>query len=674
VASPASETHSGSIAVLVLDREGMVVHASPSAAEVLGQSVDRTALTQLLGSEAAEEIRGTTIGASGPAPSFRGPYPVSIADPDGGLVFQAYVHEFGIGADGLSIITLHRRGTSDDARRTPTGQENGDLRSVASTTGNFVSTPEGALLACNEVFASMLGYASVEHALANRVTSLYADLSVREELIKRLREERSLKRFELDLVRSDGRSIHVIVNAYGQFDVDGRLEAIRGNIFDITEQRRLAEERTQLLVRERAARTVAEEALRHSAFLGQVGSALDSALDYRRTLAKLARLIVPALGDYCLIDERLPDGGSRRVAAAHIDPTKEGALLPDEVNHHDEDGEKHPVLHVIQHGTPVLVPEVTEEELSRIAHDEAHRAVLRSLQMRSYMIVPLTARGRTLGAITIVSSMSGRRYGRKDLEMAEEVAARAGLSIDNARLFSQAQEAARTREEVLAFVSHDLRNPLATILLNASALLATVPTDRLDADEREQLEWIARSSEQMNRMIQDLLDVARIDSGQLPIRPSATSVRSVVYEACALLHPQAREAGLALDQSGVPEALSAFVDRERILRVLLNLIGNSIRFSPGGGSITIGAGIDDGAVRVAVTDRGVGIASEDGVRLFEPYWQGRREGGGRNRGSGLGLAISKGIVEAHGGSIWFESRPEIETTFYFTLPIAPKSG
>jgi PAS domain S-box-containing protein len=663
-------------ALLVVDRDGRVHFATPSISTYLAMS-STNAVGRLLddvfhGDETSALLAVLAEGAREPG---RRPVETVRIPPlsDDARMLEVDCRSTGSGDGLFHILTIRER--QDSASGGDAGRDVERASDALTSrhfgehlTGDFVSTPDGCLLACNGAFASILGCSSVAEALSANTVTFYADPQVREELLERLRAERSLKRFELELRRRDGRSIHVIVNAIGRFADDDTLEAIQGNLFDITEQRRLAEERTQLLVRERAAREVAEAAQRQAAFLAEVGGALDSALDYRKTLANLARLVVPTLGDYCLIDERTPDGGSRRVAVAHVDPEMEALLLPDEENPGGADCERHPVMKVIREGMSTLVSEVSGAELDVIAHDGSHREVLESIGIRSYMIVPLVARGRTLGALTLVSSSSGRRFTSQDVELAEAVARRAALSVDNARLYSRAQQAARTREEVLAFVSHDLRNPLATILLNASALLETIPSDRLDADEREQLEWIARSSEQMNRMIQDLLDVARIESGQLPIRLARTSMRSVVNEAAALLQPQVREENLLLDIEGVPERLEIELDRERVLRVLLNLIGNAIRFTPGGGRIRVEAEILGGSVRIAVRDTGVGIASDEGARLFEPYWQGRRPGPGRSRGNGLGLAIAKGIVEAHGGAIWFESEPDVGTSFYFTLP------
>jgi PAS domain S-box-containing protein len=664
-------------AIHICDAEGIIRYASPRLGEMLGCPE-----AELLGRNAAEFVHREDLERT------RASFFAGIAQPESTRRLEARVrHADGSwrmlemvgrslrtpGGEPILIISsrdVSERKRAEEALRLSEEQYRRFFED--DLTGDFVVTPEGQLLACNPAFAEIMGFESVEQALTIKTVSLYPDPSAREILLERLRREKSLRRLELELRRSDGRPVHVIENVVGHFDENGELLYCRGYLFDVTEQRRLADERTQLLVRERAARAVAEAAERRAAFLAEVGNVLDSSLDYRTTLGSLARLVVPTLADYCLIDEATEEGGSRRVSVAHVDPEWEQVLLPDEQNPPTADPKKHPVIGVLRTGEPVLVPEVSEESLAAIAHDPEHLAGLRRVGLCSFVIVPLTARGRTLGAITLASSVSRRRYSTHDLELAMAVAARAALAVDNARLYSRAQQAARAREEVLAFVSHDLRNPLATVLLNASALMEAIPADRLWPEEREQLEWIARSSEQMNRVIQDLLDVARIETGRLPLKVARVSVGSLLHDACTLLQPLAAEKRVTLQNAALADRLTVRVDRERLLRVLSNLIGNSIKFTAPGGFVRIGVEALEHQIRFSVEDSGIGIAPEDRPYIFDRYWQGRRRAFGRDGGSGLGLAIAKGIVETHGGTIWFESAVGSGSTFYFTLPTSSR--
>jgi PAS domain S-box-containing protein len=534
-------------------------------------------------------------------------------------------------------------------------------------TGNYVATADGRLLEFNPAFLEMLGFSTAEEALATNTVELYPDPRERARLLRLLAREGKLKHLELVLKRRDGELVHVVENAIGRFDSDGRLSQIRAYLFDITRQVRLSEDRADALRREREARAQAETAERRTAFLADLGSLLDASLDYRATLNNIARRLVPTLGDYCLIDEATDGGGSRRVAVAHVDPDAELRLSLDVENGPDADPDRHPVVHVLRTGEPVLVSDVSTGALEIIAHDAEHLRSLHEMQIRGYIIVPLTARGRVHGALTLVSSVSGRRFTQQDVELAAAVADRGAFAIDNARLYGRAQQAVRARDEVLAFVSHDLRNPLATILLNASALLDMVPPDRLLPAQREQLEWIAHSSEQMNRLIQDLLDVSRMETGRLPMELAPVDAGNLLWEVGILLQPVAAEKGVELEIETAEGRVSAWLDRERIVRVLWNLVGNAVKFTPAGGRVRVSTRQDGRELRFAVEDTGIGIAPEHQARVFERYWQRGSAGGGT--GSGLGLTIARGIVEAHGGRIWFESAVGKGTTFFFAIPL-----
>jgi signal transduction histidine kinase len=229
---------------------------------------------------------------------------------------------------------------------------------------------------------------------------------------------------------------------------------------------------------------------------------------------------------------------------------------------------------------------------------------------------------------------------------------------------NEAIAAARARDEVLGIVSHDLRSPLTTISLSAGLLLEQTPED----DPRQQpLQTLQRSIRQMDRLIQDLLDVARIEASQLAVEPQAHAVEPLVHEAGELLRPLAAERELQFELSVEPGLEPVLADKERVLQVLTNLVGNAIKFTPAGRSIRLEATAAERAVRLSVVDQGPGIPHEQLDRLFDAYWQSRRTG---REGAGLGLFISRGIVEAHGGRIWAESRPGEGSAFRFTLPVA----
>lgn len=230
--------------------------------------------------------------------------------------------------------------------------------------------------------------------------------------------------------------------------------------------------------------------------------------------------------------------------------------------------------------------------------------------------------------------------------------------------------ATRLRDEVLGIVSHDLRSPLNTIMLSSELLLGLEPEGAETGDlERRQLGVIKRSVEQMNRLIQDLLDVARMEAGRLPMACQPLRVGPLLSEVVELHRAQIEAKSLRLESALPAELPPVLADRERVLQVFSNLIGNAAKFTPAGGRIFLRAERHGREVRFSVTDTGPGIAPEQIEHIFDPFWQAQR---GAREGAGLGLPIAKGIVDAHGGRVWVESEEGVGSTFYFTLPTATR--
>jgi signal transduction histidine kinase len=264
-----------------------------------------------------------------------------------------------------------------------------------------------------------------------------------------------------------------------------------------------------------------------------------------------------------------------------------------------------------------------------------------------------------LGAAVLVTGLLSSRLTRVIRRVITNEIARVQL----ARLYDDAREAADAREEVLKIVSHDLRNPLSTIGMAAEMILETED----EAAQARGVGIIRRTSERMNRMVQDLLDVAKLETGRLAIEVEDTTVGSLIDESVETLAPLAVEKGLALSAVLAPDLPGIHVDRGRILQVLSNIVGNAIKFTPDGGQITLHARTEVDAVRFAVSDTGPGIQPDQLQRIFGRFWQARPSD---RRGLGLGLTIAKSIVEAHGGRIGAESRLGEGTEFWFTVPVA----
>ena len=401
------------------------------------------------------------------------------------------------------------------------------------------------------------------------------------------------------------------------------------------------------------ARAAAEREERRAAFLATAGQELASSLDYEHAIATLARLIVPNIADICVIDLAEPDGALRRAAVAHRDAAREQEL-------ETRVGE-------VMRDVPEALTFVIRERESRIigyASSLLHYAGVAPEEQRSLMAVPLVSRGQILGVI-LTAAAEGTLFTQEDAALVSELSRHGSLAIDNARLYRESQQAVQAREEVLAIVSHDLRNPLNAVMLGASLLQTS---DKIAPDDREQIEIIDISAQRMKRLIEDLLDVTRLEGGkQLPIDPAPLDVQSLFEETYELFKSQAATASITLQCQAPKTVPPVNADRHRVLQVLSNLIGNAMKFTPPGGMITCRAESQDGKVLFTVADNGPGIPRENLGDIFNPYWQAKRTA---RLGAGLGLPIAKGIVESHGGRIWVESTPGDGTKFFFTLPVA----
>ena len=382
-------------------------------------------------------------------------------------------------------------------------------------------------------------------------------------------------------------------------------------------------------------------------FLSNLAEVLASALDERAMLSAVARLLVPRLGDICLVDVVEDDGFVQRVDNTlddwHLAPS--------------------PTLRA---GEAMLLTDLNQSSLAAIAPDPAAHGAIRAAGIRSLVLLPLIGRGRLLGVLTLGLTRPERRFTKADMPFLEDIAQRTALGADNARLYQQAQQASRARDDTLAAISHDLRNGLNTVLTAVGLLLRSLPPDSEGRRDRKHVEAIRRSAERMNRVIGDLLDVASIEAGRLFVETRREQLEPIIAEAIAALQTQAAEKSLRVEGRTIERA-DAVCDKERVLQVLGNLIGNAIKFTPDGGLVEVSAEALDGEVLVKVRDTGAGVSAKQLPHVFDRFWQATPKA---RLGSGLGLTIAKGVVEALGGRIWAESRPGAGTTFFFTLPLA----
>jgi signal transduction histidine kinase len=399
--------------------------------------------------------------------------------------------------------------------------------------------------------------------------------------------------------------------------------------------------------------------------LGELGHELAKAQEYEAVFRLIANLMVPALADWAVVDLCGPDGALSRLVAAHGDPRKQ--RIADRYLERSTrlKADREELQRVIRTGQSLLWADGALEALRAAGRDPETLALVEQLGIRALLRVPLKARGRTLGVLTLAASE--RAFTGEDLHFAEEVAQRGSLVADNKRLLEQATREATLRKDVVAIVSHDLRNPMHAIRLNArllEQLLAHHPGGPLPVERLQPIAGaIERAVDRGTRLITDLLDTAQMEAGSFSVQRRPTSLAGVFQAVLELLVPIAREKGVTLQASAPARVVPC--DPDRISQALANLVGNAIKFTPPGGRIELFAEEGRGEVRIAVRDSGRGLSAEVLPHVFERFWQAER---GRRTGAGLGLSIVKGIVEAHGGRVWAQSRPGEGSTFWISLP------
>jgi PAS domain S-box-containing protein len=421
--------------------------------------------------------------------------------------------------------------------------------------------------------------------------------------------------------------------------------------------------------------TQAEASRGRLQFIAQATEILSSSLDHETTLANVARLAVPALADWCLIEVLEEDGSLRRIALTNPDPAREKMVSELEKRYPPRRTSSPDFPDPLETGKPLLVPDVTEEMLAAGAVDDRHLKILRGFGLRSVMVIPLIARGRVLGLVTLISAESGKRFDESDLALAEDVARRAAVAVDNARLYSEAQEALRIREEFLSIASHELKTPLTALQLQIQVLERLVSPEARNELSEERARGLAVGAERqlrrLGRLVNDLLDVSRISAGKFDLEYQEVNLGELCEEVAQRFVDEAAAAGSRIDVEPPQEPVTPRADQFRLDQVLTNLVSNALKYGEGRPVRLAIERTGDGG-RILVQDHGIGIEAEQLSRIFERF---ERVAQSHSYGGlGLGLYIARQIVEAHGGQLEVTSEPGKGSTFTVTLPSGPPSA
>jgi PAS domain S-box-containing protein len=447
---------------------------------------------------------------------------------------------------------------------------------------------------------------------------------------------------EMNARKKDGANVPVDISL-------APFEAPTGTIFtafikDVTDQRRAADQQR---------------------FLSETTHILSETVNYQERIQRIAESIVPHMADWCTVHIAEPDGLKLKASAAipEIDAKRVWELAGSKSLHRDEGSFS--IGAVVKLGRSNFIEKITDEVLYQIADgDDDCFSHLKALNMQSLMSVPMKVRGRTVGAISF-ARCKPKVYSQKDLELAQMIADRAALAVDNARLYQDAQRSLRLREEILAVVSHDLKNPLNVIRGFNELIIDSLQSEGSSAADIAAASAIARSVKQMERLIRDLLDLSKIELGNLAIEAKPCSVPKLILDGVELVKNMADKKKIQIHVDTQPNLPFVLCDADRIGQVMGNILSNAVKFLPNGGFVRVQSHLTPSGVEFSISDNGPGIACEDLPKVFDRYWQAKKTA---RMGSGLGLSIAKGIVENHRGKIWVESKVGIGTIFYFTLP------
>jgi len=511
---------------------------------------------------------------------------------------------------------------------------------------------DGKILYGNNALLRMFGYDDISTIQNKPLTDLVAPdarADVADRIRKREAHEPTPTSYETIGLRQDGSHFPYAVEVTRIMLPDG--PATVAFCIDITARKR-DEERQSLLM--------------------ETSELLNTSLEYELTLERIAEAAVPRLADWAAI-HMLEDDIVRRLAVRHVDPAKTEMARNRPERYPLQPGGQHIVAHVLASGKPEFYAQVPDDLLVAAARDPEHLQLLRALGFTSYICVPLIARGRTLGTITLVTSVSGRHYDTTDLLLAEDLASRAAIAIDNARLYRQAQDAVRARDQFLSIASHELKTPLTSLIGYTDLIFRRAGRDS-SLSERDQraIRVISEQAGRLNKLVTALLDLSRIETGQLSIDRGVVELNGLVQRLVhEFVQAQSQDADRIVFQPA-SEPLVLIGDELRLEQVVQNLLQNAMKYSPGGGTVVMQIERRENCACVSVRDEGIGIPPSALPNLFRRFYRAPNVDAHLINGMGVGLFVVKEIVHLHGGEITVESQENVGSTFTVRLPLRPE--
>lgn len=403
-------------------------------------------------------------------------------------------------------------------------------------------------------------------------------------------------------------------------------------------------------------------------FLAEVSKIFSSSLDYNKTLTSVAGLIVAYVADFCIIDLLNAEGFIQRVAVADSNPQL-STTAQEMYKYPPDSNVEGAIYEVARTGRSILVEKASKQWLRSVAHP-GEKEVIQKLGLNSHIFVPLISRGRTIGVLTFASRKK-TPFSQSDLILAEEVASRAAIAVDNARLYQDAQDAIRSRDEFLSIASHELKTPLTSILLQLQLVLKNIRKSSQEQANKQlitMLESTERQSKKLAKLINDLLNISVITTGRLQLDREEVNLSAVIDDMLERFKEQFKRAKYKI-QVRMDQQVIGMWDKARIEQVISNLFSNAIKYGKSK-PIKVELKKVDSRALFTIVDQGIGIQPDFQSQIFERFARGvsARD----YRGLGIGLYISRQIIEAHKGTIKLQSAPEKGSTFIVELPLKPK--
>jgi signal transduction histidine kinase len=539
------------------------------------------------------------------------------------------------------------------------------------------------LVYANASFCRMAGVAdggALGHAIANAFTG--SEASALGALLDRaFRDGVALRDEPVYTSRAGGTSwrctIWPVIDDYGQPEALGiELREAERPDAALDLQRQVAEQMLLGALRERGIAEDAESARRRAAFLAEAGRLLAQSVDQTSTLVALTKLALPTLGAWCIVDIVATGDAINRLPIVHPDPEKQKLALQLAARWTPEPDDPFGGPAMLRNRRTIAITEDIEATLVAAAHNPENLHVLRQLGVESLLTVPLVARGKLLGAVTFVGAERGRAHSPADMQLAEDLAVRGALALDNAQVYDlavvlkqSAEIANRAKTAFLGAMSHELRTPLNAIGGYAE-LLDMGLRGPVTEEQRADLARITTNQQYLLVLITEILNFVHVGSGRLSYDVGDVNAHDALTRAVELIEPLIAQRGIIWDGITGDTSIVARADQEKVTQILVNLLSNAIKFTPAGGRIAADAEVEGDTVLLSVSDTGIGIPVDKLDAIFEPFVQLKEGLADRVSGVGLGLAISRDLARAMKGDITVESSEVRGTRFTLALPRA----